>query len=291
MTKKNIPDIVVGRLPLYLRSLQGMSAEGRQVTSSQELGERLGISAAQIRKDLSQFGEFGKQGTGYQIDYLTKQIGQILHVDHEWDIAVVGAGDIGSAVSRYKGFSNRGFRVAMIFDEDPHKQKLTFDGFQVQSSENMVEAIKTAGIKIAMISVPGANAQKVAEQLVEAGVKAILNYCSGHPHASGRYPCAVYRSFDPSAADDLLSRITRVKIKSPGFSSVCQDFLDSEIGFKPKAGCGGSMGTYSDRATRLLRYRWSGYPHGKPAHPVPWSSAYLSRAAAPPHRLAPHRGR
>lgn len=176
MTKKNIPDIVVGRLPLYLRALQQMHVDGRQVTSSQELGEHLGISAAQIRKDLSQFGEFGKQGTGYQIEFLTKQISQILHLDHEWEIAVIGAGDIGSAVSRYKGFANRGFRVAMIFDEDPAKQKMSFDGLQVQSSEHMVAAIKAAGIKVAMISVPAANAQKVAEQLVEAGVKAILNY-------------------------------------------------------------------------------------------------------------------
>ena len=121
MNNKNIPDIVIGRMPLYLRSLQQMASEGRLVTSSQELGEKLGISAAQIRKDLSQFGEFGKQGTGYDIDFLLKQISQILHVDHEWEIAIVGAGDIGSAVARYKGFSNRGFRVAMLFDDDPQK--------------------------------------------------------------------------------------------------------------------------------------------------------------------------
>jgi redox-sensing transcriptional repressor len=91
MNDNKIPDIVIGRLPLYLRSLQRMAQEGQKVTSSQELGERLGISAAQIRKDLSQFGEFGKQGTGYQIDYLTKQLSQILHVDRVWDMAVVGA--------------------------------------------------------------------------------------------------------------------------------------------------------------------------------------------------------
>src|SRR5690606_34598694 len=100
-----IPDIVVGRLPLYLRSLRQMAAEGRQVTSSQELGERLGISAAQIRKDLSQFGEFGKQGTGYHIKFLEEKLQEILHVNRDWDIAIVGAGDIGSAVARYKGFS------------------------------------------------------------------------------------------------------------------------------------------------------------------------------------------
>lgn len=176
MSMKTIPDIVIGRLPLYLRALQYMSSEGRLVTSSQELGEKLGISAAQIRKDLSQFGEFGKQGTGYDIDYLLKQICQILHVDHEWEIAIIGAGDIGSAVARYKGFSNRGFRVAMIFDDDPQKINTKIDSFTIQPSSQMVEAIRSAGIKVAMLSVPAAVAQKVADQLVEAGVKAILNY-------------------------------------------------------------------------------------------------------------------
>ena len=121
MADKIIPDIVVGRLPIYLRALQRMLAENRHVTSSQEMGERLGISAAQIRKDLSQFGEFGKQGTGYSIDYLADQIRRILNVDRVWDIAVVGAGDIGSAVARYQGFANRGMQVAMIFDNNPGK--------------------------------------------------------------------------------------------------------------------------------------------------------------------------
>lgn len=176
MNTKNIPDIVIGRLPLYLRSLQRMSSEGRQVTSSQELGEKLGISAAQIRKDLSQFGEFGKQGTGYDIAYLMKQISQILHVEHEWDVAIVGAGDIGSAVARYKGFSNRGFRVAMVFDNDSQKIGTIIDTFIVQDTEVMVEAIRSAGIKVAMLAVPAEVAQPVAEKLVEAGIRAILNY-------------------------------------------------------------------------------------------------------------------
>jgi redox-sensing transcriptional repressor len=171
-----IPDIIVGRLPLYLRALQGMASAGRQITSSQELGERLGISAAQIRKDLSQFGEFGKQGTGYAIDYLIKELQKILHVDRVWDVAVIGAGDIGSAVVHYQGFANRGFRVAMIFDNDPEKIGTQDGDFTVQDAARMAESIRQAGIKIAMISVPAKNAQKVADELVKAGVKAILNY-------------------------------------------------------------------------------------------------------------------
>lgn len=176
METKTIPDIVVGRLPIYLRALQRMLEEGRRVTSSQELGERLGISAAQIRKDLSQFGEFGKQGTGYDIDYLTEQISAILKVDRIWDVVVIGAGDIGSAIARYQGFANRGFRVVMIFDNDPKKIGTEAGPFIVKDSQTMREEIQKAGIQIAMIAVPSAQAQSVADVLVEAGIRAILNY-------------------------------------------------------------------------------------------------------------------
>lgn len=180
MGQHPIPDIVVGRLPIYLRSLQRMSTDGKAVTSSQELGERLGISAAQIRKDLSQFGEFGKQGTGYDIGYLIDQLSKILKVDRVWDIAVVGAGDIGSAVARYQGFSNRGFKVAMIFDSDRHKIGSQIGTFTVQDSRIMVEIIKAADIRVAMVAVPAAHAQEVADNLVKAGIKAILNYAPIH---------------------------------------------------------------------------------------------------------------
>ena len=176
MDQKFIPDIVVGRLPLYLRALQRMAQEGRQITSSQELGERLGISAAQIRKDLSQFGEFGKQGTGYQIDFLIDQLRGILQIDRVWDMAVVGAGDIGSAVARYQGLHDRGFRVTMILDNDPAKIGTEIGPFTVLDSTQLVEIVSQAGIQVAMITVPAAQAQQVADQLIEAGVKAILNY-------------------------------------------------------------------------------------------------------------------
>jgi redox-sensing transcriptional repressor len=195
MTRKQIPDIVVGRLPMYLRSLQRMKQDGRQITSSQELGERLGISAAQIRKDLSQFGEFGKQGTGYSIPYLIDQIQLILHVDHDWDIAVVGAGDIGSAIARYKGFNNRGFRVKLIFDADENKIGQQIGEYVVQDSHHMVEAIQQAGIKVAMITTPAAQAQGVADQLIKAGIRGILNYAP----ISINIPAGVYIQYiDPS---------------------------------------------------------------------------------------------
>jgi len=176
MDDKLIPNIVVGRLPLYLRTLQLMSQEGRRVTSSQELGERLGISAAQIRKDLSQFGEFGKQGTGYNIDFLTDQLRQILHVNKVWDVAVIGIGGVGHALARYQGFSERGFRIVLLFDNDPKKVGTSVGGFVIQDLSGMVTQISSAGVQVAMLSVPKDQAQLVANLLVQAGVKSILNY-------------------------------------------------------------------------------------------------------------------
>lgn len=173
---RNIPDIVVGRLPVYLRALNLMILEDCEYTSSHELGERLGISSAQIRKDLSHFGEFGKQGTGYNVAYLHEQIRQILHVDREWPMAVVGAGDLGRAIVHYRGFVPRGFRVACVFDNDPARIGEEIAGLTVQPMTRLDEEIAARGVQVAMISVPLEAAQEVAGQLVKAGVRAILNY-------------------------------------------------------------------------------------------------------------------
>jgi len=176
MPAENIPDIIISRLPVYLRALQRLSEKGIHTTSSQELGERVGISAAQIRKDLSQFGEFGKQGTGYYIPFLMDKIRSILHVDKIWDMAIVGMGDVGHAVARYPGFTNRGFRVTMLFDNSPEKIGQKVGELEIKSIDSMVDEIRKAGIAIAMVAVPAAVAQDVANKLVEAGIKAILNY-------------------------------------------------------------------------------------------------------------------
>jgi len=140
------------------------------------MSERLGISAAQIRKDLSQFGEFGKQGTGYNIQFLTDQLCKILKLDTVWDMVIVGAGDVGRALARYQGFRERGFQVSMIFDSDPHKIGTKIDNFVIQDAANMVEMLQEAGIKVAMIATPADHTQQVAEQVIAAGVQAILNY-------------------------------------------------------------------------------------------------------------------
>jgi redox-sensing transcriptional repressor len=176
MPTKQIPDIVVGRLPLYLRALSFLAADGVQTTSSHELGKRLGISAAQIRKDLSHFGEFGKQGTGYNVNFLREQIRRILKVDREWPIALIGIGDLGHALAHYGGFVDRGFRIVALFDNDPAKIGQRIGELEIMSMDKLVDVVSKRGIQVAMIAVPAAHAQEVAEQCLTAGVKAILNY-------------------------------------------------------------------------------------------------------------------
>ncbi|HEX7394183.1 MAG TPA: redox-sensing transcriptional repressor Rex [Anaerolineaceae bacterium] len=171
-----IPDIVVGRLPRYLQALQRMAEEAKIATSSQELGDRLGISAAQIRKDLSQFGEFGKQGTGYAIPFLIDQLEAILKIKRFWDIVLVGAGDLGHAIARYQGFANRGFRVSMVFDNDSSKIGAKIDHFIIQDIANLEKLVQESGITVAMLTVPASAAQSVSNRLVKAGIKAILSY-------------------------------------------------------------------------------------------------------------------
>jgi redox-sensing transcriptional repressor len=172
----SIPDIVIGRLPIYLRELTRLAEEGKTTTSSQELGRRLGISSAQIRKDLSHFGEFGKQGTGYHINYLVDQLRQILHLTDEWPVAVVGAGLLGQAIARYQGFAHRGFRIARIFDNDPQKIGTKVNNLTIQDISELEETIQNADIKIAILAVPANHAQETADRLVKAGIKAILSY-------------------------------------------------------------------------------------------------------------------
>jgi redox-sensing transcriptional repressor len=176
MNAERIPDIIIGRLPVYLRALQRLAQKGIQTTSSQELGEIVGISAAQIRKDISQFGEFGKQGTGYSIPFLVERLRDILKVDRVWDVVIVGMGDMGHALARYNGFNNRGFQVTMLFDNDQSKVGQKVGEFEILDTTVMVEKIRQNKVKIAMLTVPATAAQEMADQLVKAGVRAILNY-------------------------------------------------------------------------------------------------------------------
>jgi len=171
-----IPDIVIGRLPVYLRSLKLLVDEGNEVTSSQEMATRLGISSAQIRKDLSHFGEFGKQGTGYNITYLYRQLEKILHVDRVWPVALVGAGYLGHALAQYNGFASRGFQIKLAFDQDPEKVGQRIGNMTVEHIDTIGQRIEESGCRIAIIAVPASAGQAVADTLIKAGINSILSY-------------------------------------------------------------------------------------------------------------------
>lgn len=174
---QEIPDIVIGRLPIYLRELTRLvEEEGKVNASSHELGKRLGISSAQIRKDLSHFGEFGKQGTGYHINYLIDQLREILQLKKEWSVAVVGAGYLGHALAHYHGFQHRGFRISWVFDNDPNKIGEEMDGLVVQDVVQMEQVLAANRVKVAIIAVPAHFAQEITDRLVSVGIEAILSY-------------------------------------------------------------------------------------------------------------------
>ena len=174
--KGNIPDIVIGRLPIYLRTLKRLMQQGQEVTSSQELGEHLGISSAQIRKDLSHFGEFGKQGTGYNIAFLCRQLEKILKVDCVWPVVMIGAGYLGHALASYDGCENRGFHNVGVFDSSTDKIGTTVGSLIVEPIEKVEEYVHKHQCQIAIMAVPAEAAQSVADMLIEVGIKSILCY-------------------------------------------------------------------------------------------------------------------
>jgi len=176
MQKKIIPDIVIGRLPKYLQTLQQIKEKNIYTISSSDLGEEIGISAAQLRKDLSYFGEFGKQGTGYNINILINQLKIILKADRVWNVIIVGAGDLGSALARYQDFSKYGYNIVSIFDTSEEKIGKSIGNYTIENAKNMANKVKLFDVKIAMITVPVSEAQNVVDLLINAGVSAFLNY-------------------------------------------------------------------------------------------------------------------
>jgi redox-sensing transcriptional repressor len=153
-----------------------LKKDGYQFASSRELGKLLDISAAQIRKDLSHFGELGKRGKGYEIDFLINKLNQILNTDMVWKMIVIGAGDLGSGLARYRGFLNRGFIVDAIFDIDPAKIGKKIGNLVVKDILEMCDYVAKNEIQIAVLAIPAEDAQVVIDELVQVGITAILNY-------------------------------------------------------------------------------------------------------------------
>ena len=173
---KKISESAVRRLSLYLRFLQEAEAAGTETISSEELARRGGTTSAQVRKDLSLFGSFGKRGTGYSVRELVREIRSILGLARRWNVALVGFGKLGSALFSYRDFEQRGFQIRAVFDADPAKVGGSFGGLTVWADEEMDRVLREEEIDIAVVAVPADAAQAVVERIVKSGVRAILNF-------------------------------------------------------------------------------------------------------------------
>src|SRR5579862_9874927 len=172
----SIPNPAVRRLSLYLRQLEVFRRKDRKTISSKQLGESLGLTDAQVRKDLAYFGQFGHPGIGYSVADLIAQVKHILGTDKTWNVVLVGVGNIGKALSAYKGFAAKGFRVVAVFDNDPAKVGRKLGGLAIQPLSEIPAAVEKHGVKLAILAVPADSAQQVADQLIEAGVRGLLNF-------------------------------------------------------------------------------------------------------------------
>lgn len=176
MDEKEISQAVISRLPRYFRYLGELKDDGVERISSQDLSELMKVTASQIRQDFNNFGGFGQQGYGYNVKYLYEEIGKILGLDNEHHLIIVGAGNLGQALANYMDFERRGFIIKGLFDSNPVLYGKTIRGIEVQSMENIKDFVKENEIDIAVLTIPKAYAVKVAEQLVEYGIKAIWNF-------------------------------------------------------------------------------------------------------------------
>lgn len=178
----NVPEVVIQRLPLYVRALSLFSDSGGDVISSEQLGQRLQMTPAQIRKDLSYFGRFGKQGRGYDVASLQKRLRSILGLDRTWNTAVIGMGRLGRAVVAYPGFAPEGFNIVAAFDDDDDIVGQSISGLHVQAISDLAATVRARDIKIGIVTVPIDHAQEVIDALVDAGIKSILNYAPLSPN-------------------------------------------------------------------------------------------------------------
>jgi redox-sensing transcriptional repressor len=192
-----IPAVVIDRLPVYARVLNALEREKREVVSSQELGVMLGVTPAQIRKDLSYFGRFGKQGRGYNVARLALELRQILGLDRQWAMVLIGVGQLGRAILSYGGFQPQGFIIVDAFDADPRVVGSKIGNLKVRPVEELRDYLEEHPIDIGIVAVPGTAAEPIVADLIAGGVRSILNYSA----ASIPVPHSVQiRNIDPVLA-------------------------------------------------------------------------------------------
>ncbi|MGB9887234.1 MAG: redox-sensing transcriptional repressor Rex [Moorellales bacterium] len=176
MKTPRVPEATVVRLSIYSRYLAQLEQQGVATVSSGEIAQAVGVSAAQVRKDLAYFGEFGTRGVGYSVRALNEEILKILGLSDVWSVVLVGAGNLGAALVSYRGFARRGFIIRAVFDRDPNKIGRSLNGIPVYAVERLPEVVRAVGARIGIICVPADQAQPVADLLVEAGIQGILNF-------------------------------------------------------------------------------------------------------------------
>ena len=173
---RRIPDATVARLPLYRRGLIELAQGGERTVSSERLAELAGVNAAKVRKDLSYLGSYGTRGVGYDIEYLLYQVSRELGLTHDWNVVIVGLGNLGQALANYHGFADRGFPVAALVDVSTDKVGTDIDGHRVRHLDELPEVVAETGATVGIIATPPGAAQDVADRLVAAGIRSILNF-------------------------------------------------------------------------------------------------------------------
>jgi redox-sensing transcriptional repressor len=175
-TEPRLSRASVGRLSLYLRRLEGLSREGADTVSSGHLGEALGVTDAQVRKDLAYLGNLGHPGIGYPTQELITAIRRALGIDREWSVALVGVGNLARALLRYRGFPQQGFRIVALFDTDPEKVGQRVEGLTIHALDQAPAVIAATGAELGLLTVPQEAAQSVADVLAAAGIRGVLNF-------------------------------------------------------------------------------------------------------------------
>lgn len=171
-----IPEMTIRRLSIYIRCLNQLEEDNVKTISSKEFAERFGLNSAQVRKDLAYFGEFGIRGIGYSVSSLKSETQKILGLNRAWGVALIGLGNLGTALFHFKGFPKQGFKISAIFDIDPHKIGKYYDGVPIFSLDDLPKEVRERNLQIGIIAVPSEAAQNVAEKLAAAGIKAVLNF-------------------------------------------------------------------------------------------------------------------
>ena len=192
-----VPEIVISRLPQYLRVLNSIAAAGIDVISSLQLGNKMQVTPAQIRKDLSHLGRFGKQGKGYNVRYLAAELQRVLGLNKNWHVCLIGIGRLGKAILNYPGFAPEGFEVKAAFDIDPSIIGQTIGGLTIEPVDKLKDSIREHKIKIGITAVPSHMTQQVVEMITKCGITSILNYAPIYPQVP---PYVRVRNVDPVLA-------------------------------------------------------------------------------------------